>query len=607
MLQSFSRSSREKTAPHRIIGFCCCSLLFFPPLVAKMAMKEAAVSEEGEEEMELPVGVTEERLTIALEVVEAVSCVSAEVFAKSVVLRPLRRALSTLVWRALERSGHERGDEAGSKEEARRAHRRKANREKQRRAAAERAETDRAGMRADRAKRLEVVRASNADAEVSKLMVPDGFTPEEETSAASLLLLEDDDDNDDDPFADAEKNNKVSSSSSSEKVVASPRKSPDHDDDVYAACYSCRSRFSDRHPFYGVSFCPLCASLNFRKRRQSCDFLREATAVVTGGRVKIGHCVALKLLRAGARVFVTSRFPVDTLKRFGEARDFLDFRDRLEVCGLDFRDLRAVEAFATYVDKKLENKGLDILINNACQTVRRPRGAYDELLEAEEKLSTIEALPRYFRGDMIVTTPKKDPGLVVLEEDLQERSALKKFFPVGCVDSSGQQLDARESNSWTMTLEDVPLGEAAECFAINALAPLCLCSRLKKTLKHKSCTGRPRFVVNVSAMEAKFHRLKTFYHPHTNMAKAALNMLTRTSAADYARDNIYMNCVDTGWVNDERPLRQASRIYQETHFQTPIDEIDAAARILDPVFSVLNGHQKPFFGEFLKDYRPTDW
>jgi len=156
----------------------------------------------------------------------------------------------------------------------------------------------------------------------------------------------------------------------------------------------------------------------------------------------------------------------------------------------------------------------------------------------------------------LTTLSTTSSSVVVLDEDLASRSALARFFPEGCVDASGQPLDARNRNSWTMTLADVPLGEAAECFAINALAPLSLCSRLKPTLQRKARA----FVINVSAMEAKFHRLKTFYHPHTNAAKAALNMLTRTSAADYARDCIFMSSVDTGWVNDERPLPDASRI-----------------------------------------------
>jgi NAD(P)-dependent dehydrogenase (short-subunit alcohol dehydrogenase family) len=99
-------------------------------------------------------------------------------------------------------------------------------------------------------------------------------------------------------------------------------------------------------------------------------------------------------------------------------------------------------------------------------------------------------------------------------------------------------------------------------------------------------------------------------HPHTNMAKAALNMLTRTSAEDLAKHHrIFMNAVDTGWINDENPLEKASKIAKQNLFQTPIDEIDAAARILDPIFSGVNAGRagEKESGKFLKDYRETEW
>ncbi len=90
------------------------------------------------------------------------------------------------------------------------------------------------------------------------------------------------------------------------------------------------------------------------------------------------------------------------------------------------------------------------------------------------------------------------------------------------------------------------------------------------------------------------------------MAKAALNMLTRTIAPDLARDGVFVNAVDTGWINDENPPHVAARVAREQNFQTPIDEVDAAARVLDPVMSVLNGAE-PMYGLFLKDYGVSEW
>ena len=133
-----------------------------------------------------------------------------------------------------------------------------------------------------------------------------------------------------------------------------------------------------------------------------------------------------------------------------------------------------------------------------------------------------------------------------------------------------------------------------------------LTSRVKPLLLAGRASFPDRYVVNVSAMEGKFYRKKTAFHPHTNMAKAALNMLTHTAAQDFAKDGIYMNAVDTGWINDENPAQRAADNARENFFQTPIDEIDAASRILDPVFDALNGAD-PVYGKFLKDYRQTEW
>ena len=118
------------------------------------------------------------------------------------------------------------------------------------------------------------------------------------------------------------------------------------------------------------------------------------------------------------------------------------------------------------------------------------------------------------------------------------------------------------------------------------------------------------FVINVSAMEGKFYRHKTVFHPHSNMAKSALNMMTATSARDYASDGIYMNSVDTGWINDENPLEKAARLATEQSFQTPIDEEDAAARVIAPVFEGCMDPPATWplpYGQFFKDYRESEW
>ena len=177
----------------------------------------------------------------------------------------------------------------------------------------------------------------------------------------------------------------------------------------------------------------------------------------------------------------------------------------------------------------------------------------------------------------------------LLEDDTVRVAALPTLrgdFPPGQYDADGQQVDARAVNSWRLRLGEVGTQEMMEVQLVNAVAPFILNSRLK-TLLLRSSFAR-RFIVNVSAMEGQFGRAgKTVYHPHTNMAKAALNMMTRTAAADYARDGIYMNSVDTGWITDENPLSRRERSQTERGFFTPLDVHDGAARVLAPVYDAL--------------------
>jgi NAD(P)-dependent dehydrogenase (short-subunit alcohol dehydrogenase family) len=374
-------------------------------------------------------------------------------------------------------------------------------------------------------------------------------------------------------------------------------------------CYVCKAPFQRVHFFYD-SMCPPCATLNWEKRHQRAD-LSGRVALVTGARVKIGYQAAIKLLRAGARVIATSRFPRDAARRYAEESDFAAWGDRLAIYGLDLRHTPSVEAFCREVLARYDR--LDVILNNACQTVRRPVGFYDHLVAAETDPSPSAAESRLLAGHArLVETTAVAPRRALLDSVRASQVALldedrrrgPDIFPAGALDADLQQVDLRERNSWRLTLAEVSSVELLEVQLVNAVAPFVLNARLKTLMARVST--RDAHIVNVSAMEGQFYRrFKTDKHPHTNMAKAALNMMTRTAAPDYVRDGIHMNSVDTGWVTDEdaAPLAERKR---RAGFSPPLDIVDGAARILDPVFS---GHRtgEHVWGLFLKDYRPAPW
>jgi NAD(P)-dependent dehydrogenase (short-subunit alcohol dehydrogenase family) len=397
------------------------------------------------------------------------------------------------------------------------------------------------------------------------------------------------------------------------------------------ACYVCKTRFQELHFFYD-SLCGPCGDFNYEKRAQTAR-LDGRVALITGARVKIGYQAAIMLLRAGAHVVVTTRFPRDAAARYAREADFDAWGDRLEVHGLDLRHTPSVEAFTRHMLSTHDR--LDFILNNACQTVRRPPGFYTHLMAAERAavgqlsaraqglLASYEqmrgaaahGLGLRLRANGEISTPAdalagavglRDPAalsqLALMAEDLEHGAHI---FPEGQLDADLQQIDLRKENSWRLALADVPTIELLEVQLVNAVAPFVLNARLKPLMLRRA--ERDRHIVNVSAMEGQFYRsFKTDKHPHTNMAKAALNMLTRTSASDYVKDGIHMNSVDTGWVTDEDVAEIAVRKTQEHGFHPPLDIVDGAARICDPIFHGVNTGQH-VFGLFLKDYKPTDW
>jgi NAD(P)-dependent dehydrogenase (short-subunit alcohol dehydrogenase family) len=358
-------------------------------------------------------------------------------------------------------------------------------------------------------------------------------------------------------------------------------------------CYVCKAVYQEVHADYHL-LCPACAAENAARRHARAD-LRGRRALVTGGRVKIGFHVALKLLRDGAEVLVTTRFPRDAARRFAALPDSGGWLDRLHVYGVDLLDLPGVARLLESVTARFDH--LDVLVNNAAQTIRRPPAYHREVAEAEAApLTAAAARVRVWDGPPRAEISGRNAG----DPALIEAAA---HFPAGLRDESGQPLDLRASNSWMLRLHEVDPAEWMEVQLVNAFAPFLLTSRLRALL---AASPRPdRYVVQVSAMEGSFSRpFKSVRHPHTNMAKAALNMLTRTCAEDYAASGIHMTSVDTGWVTDERP-HPVKRTGRAAGFRPPLDVIDGAARVYDPIVRGVAGER--LSGVFLKDYRPAPW
>lgn len=433
-------------------------------------------------------------------------------------------------------------------------------------------------------------------------------------------------------------------------------------------CYICKEHYdlSKRHDFY-PRMCQPCGEFNYQKRQQTAD-LRGYYAVVTGGRVKIGFEIALKLLRAGCHVTATTRFPNEARLRYAAMTDYDSFKDRLKFEAIDLRFTNDVEKLCAHLRTKLPR--LDILINNAAQTIRRPPQFYAHLLPVE-KLSIASANPTTLSETSLIKSDEKhqiatmeksmtskdglsfyEYGVGTMIESVKGLSAAEKTqlvllpedraennvgcFPVDQYDEHCQQVDLRKKNSWILRPEELTAIEMGETQIVNAISPFLLLQGLLPLLKHaaknpirNSTQNSPpssaaasaaasssgdkngvAHVVMVSAMEGVFNRhRKDTNHLHTNMAKAAMNMITRCLGTYYALDhNVLINSVDTGWIDDMTPISmpQKDGEQKKKRFTPPLNDVDGAARVLDPVFLAINQHTA-HHGTFFKDYKPAPW
>lgn len=353
-------------------------------------------------------------------------------------------------------------------------------------------------------------------------------------------------------------------------------------------CYCCNRSYQYAHSFY-TRMCPECAGENYEKRFLTAD-LTGRNAILTGGRVKVGFATALKLLRNGANLVLTTRFPALALQTLQQEADYNEWKDRLWIYGLDLRNLKAIQEFVDFY--RLHFDTLDILINNAAQTIKYPDEYYLPIIKKEkEKELEFKHIPNFIPNR---TEISKEIARLEYAENEESQIALTRF---------GQPVDNREKTSWNSTLEEVSMYELVEVNLINHIAPYFLIKELKPLMKNS--LFKEKFIINVTSSEGIFsYENKTVFHPHTNMTKAALNMMTFTSAREFEKDQIYMSAVDVGWISTGAKESLRKKQFEQGYIP-PLDSVDGAARILHPVAEGIKGNY--LSGVLLKNYKIHNW
>lgn len=310
------------------------------------------------------------------------------------------------------------------------------------------------------------------------------------------------------------------------------------------SCYGCNKTTLLFHGNYVYS-CVKCGT-KFQENRYIYTSQEGKVAVVTGGRTKLGHQVCLKLLRAGAVVFATTRFPDKARDIYTAYPDYSKWENNLHLYALDMDVPNLAEEFnklATFISGWTTNPKVDILVNCAAQTIRcREKKGLDS--------SSIET--NRYADDKFV---KSDQTII---------------------------------NSWNMLLPDLVQSEMEELFRINAIAPVLLTQALLFLLKQ----SEGAYIINVHAKEGLINAHKTAKHMHTNMAKVAMAMFTRvlpehSYVSDINRNPFSIHGCDPGWISiDEYELNGSPWI------TAPLDEVDGAARVLFPLWKMRSTNYK---------------
>ena len=402
----------------------------------------------------------------------------------------------------------------------------------------------------------------------------------------------------------------------------------------FSTCYICKEKFSKEniHKFYG-NLCTKCGDHNYSYRTLKLD-LSGRIAIVTGGRVKIGYFISIKLLSYGCKVIITTRFPKDSLFKFQQDPEYEKWKDNLIIYPIDFRIFESTIKFINYMKENFTH--IDILINNAAQTLRRSSAYYKYLLPVEIKEIDEKNSKKIIKNDYISIQNSNQKKIDNKEEllnsilSLENKNSLynkeilplsvfasqikimeEKYQPsVTMMGSDGQPYDfTGGKNSWNFEFDEIPFQEFTEVQIINAWTPYYLCSKLKPLIEKSPFPDK--YIVNVTAAEGIFNHYKRTTHVHTNMAKAALNMFTRTCGKYLKNIGIYMTCVDTGWVSYMDEINKLIDENEKENFgneftNVPLDELDGAMRVLQPIIEGIK-NKNYLYGILLKDYAVSVW
>jgi NAD(P)-dependent dehydrogenase (short-subunit alcohol dehydrogenase family) len=400
-------------------------------------------------------------------------------------------------------------------------------------------------------------------------------------------------------------------------------------------CYICQFRFFTPHPHY-PSLCNPCGQFNLASSSLSLPSalsLKSRNALVTGGRLNLGYHTALRLLRCGARVIVSTRYPRDAESRYTHEKDFPIWRDSLRIVGADFRAAADVFSLVDIVKSQLRRWNddgeihLDILINNAAQTLTDPLEVERQAVRKEAQLEIegrdatnhLQLSPsRYqaqIRGGVQSTQLlafESEPEAVVESKSLMDAGHTPEInLPTGSSHNTSLMTAPNHGkSSWMQTLHQIPYEDVISAHSVNTFVPLILIRELLPLMGSLRTTPGPKkplaYIINVSSREGIFESSpnsssKQGHHVHTNLSKAALNMLTETEAGPAWRARrVAMNTVDPGYMSAAPEIEAHWK--KQGREACPIGWEDGAGRVLWPIAVCERGECNPIWGRFLKHF-----